>query len=93
VGQAVIQHESLFKVSNLLDQFKDGLKSVGILTVLQKFPQLFIHFFTFTGNVSTEDVIEALFVHKDDVVDTVLMALICKYVSELSSEGTWNYIV
>ena len=77
----------------MLDQFKDGLKEVGILTVIQKFPQLFVHFFTFTGNVTSEDVIAALYVDEDDVIDTVLMALTSKYVGDLSTEGMWSSIV
>ncbi len=33
-AQSVIQHESLFKVSFLLDQFKEGLSKIGILPLI-----------------------------------------------------------
>lgn len=74
----------LFKVSNLLD---DGLNKMGLLHVIQRFPQLFSHLFTFTGDVSADDVLAALYVDNEDTRDEVLMALTYKYIKDLSKEG------
>ncbi len=60
---------------------------MGLLTVIQRFPQLFVDFFTFTGDVSSDDVLATIFVDDGDVVDEVLMGLTCKYIKDLSKEG------
>ena len=82
-----MQYEALFKVSNLLDQFREGLKRMDVLSVIQCFPQLFVNLFTFTGQVSSDDVLEAIFVGDYDVTDEILKGLLFKYIKNLSEEG------
>lgn len=86
VAQTILQYESLIKITNLLDQFKDGLSRIGILPLIKQFPQLFLQAFTYTGDVSAEDVLDALYVAEEDA-DDVLFELLCKYIKYISAEG------
>jgi hypothetical protein len=87
VAQTILQFESLIKISRLLDQFMSGLCKIGVLPLIQQFPQLFLPLFTYTGNVQTEDVLSTLYVDEDDTKDDVLFTLLCKYIEYLSTEG------
>ena len=60
---------------------------MGVLTLIREFPQLFVQLFTFTGDVSSKDVLATIYVDKNDVVDGVLMELTSKYIKDLSKEG------
>ena len=63
-----MQHESLYKISNLLDQFKDGLNAVNVLTLVKIFPQ---QMFTYSGEIRNEEVLQALYVNEDEDLDSV----------------------
>ncbi len=91
VTHAVMQHESLYKVSTLLDQFKEGLNKMGVLPVIEKFPELFVSMFTFTGDVSCEDVLAALYVDPEEGIDDILLSLTHKYIKSLSKDGMCTY--
>ena len=38
IAQSVMQHEGLYKLSVLLDQFKDGLRRVKMEKLIESFP-------------------------------------------------------
>ena len=65
IAQEILTHEAIFKISKLLDQFYEGLKKLRILQLIRAFPDLFAPLFTFTGDISSEMVSEALFI-KDE---------------------------
>ena len=93
IGQSVMQHESLFKVSKLLDQFKDGLKSVNVLSLIQSFPQPILQCFTFTGEVSIDDVLDALYVDdNDELTDATTLAYLHSYIRSLLAKGRFIYL-
>ena len=52
----------LYKVAPLLDQLADGLRSVGLLQSMQSYPQLFAPLFINTGEITVDDVLQALYV-------------------------------
>ena len=55
----------MYKISKLLDQFIEGMKKLPhILQLVQAYPDLFTKLFTFTGDVTARDVLDALFVHE-----------------------------
>ena len=85
IGQEIIYFEAVFKVSKLLDQFCDGLRDAGILKAVRAFPCLFICLFTYTGDVSSESVLEALIV--DEKVPKVLVDFLTKYILEADEKG------
>lgn len=74
IAQQVLTHEAIYKITKLLDQFCEGLKQLRILQLIRSFPDLFTPLFTFTGDISSEVVSEAIFIrdgtqlHSDDKV-------------------------
>lgn len=87
IAQSVMQHEGLYKLSVLLDQFKDGLRRVKMEKLIESFPNEFALLFTCSGKISTADVIEALYIRRDRT-DPVSMELLKQYISSLSQKGT-----
>ena len=82
VAQSVLQHEALYKISKLLDQLQLGLKDVGILDVIQAFPELFLKLFTFNGFIANADVLQALCIQDEDKGELVLF--LYRYIEELT---------
>ncbi len=91
VAHSLLQQEALFKISLLLDQLRDGLKKVGILSLIVAFPQLFHDLFTFAGEVDSEEVIRALYVDHDEISDPVGMAFLHRYLKNLTNKGILMY--
>ena len=82
-----MQHQSLYKISNLLDQFKDGLNAVNVLTSVKTFPQQMLGLFTYSGEIRNEEVLQALYVNEDEDFDSVTMEFLHRYICNLSKEG------
>ena len=80
IGQEVLFFDAIACVAKLLDQVCDGLQSLGVLRIMRAFPDLFLHLFTYTANVTSSDVFEAIFVDEDKTnmqpMDTVIMGYI-----------------
>ena len=91
-AQNILAHEALYKVSPLLDQFKQGLKKVDMLRLVQAFPDLYIALFTFSGDVSAEDMAEALYVDEAETEpeqgDQLVLQFLHRYVRECSDTVT-----
>ena len=80
-------HEALFSIKILLDQFKDGLKNVKVLDLIQSFPNEFAPLFTSNGEeISANEVVEALSFGSSNR-DTIAMEFLKQYISNLSQEG------
>ena len=82
-----MQHEGLFRISKLLDQFKEGLKQAKILSTVQNFPEQFSVLFTFVGSITSDRVINALCTREFDNTDTMTMGFLYRYIHELSEKG------
>lgn len=67
IAQEILSFEAVGRVSKLLDQFMDGLRTLGVLQAMCCFPEKFIHLFIYTANVSAADVLETLYY--DGVLD------------------------
>ena len=49
VAQHIFIHDALYRRSILLDQFRHGLKIIGILNLVQLFPEEMSKLFTYSG--------------------------------------------
>lgn len=78
--------DSVGRISKLLDQFCDGLKSLNLLPVMRAFPAVFISLFTYT-RFSSEDVKEALCFDDGFPVDSVAVSHLNDFIEDASEEG------
>ena len=88
--QDISCHEVLFKASKLLDQFCEGTKQVQVLELVRAYPDLFVHLFTFTGDLVAEDVMDAVYVHSDTQLylgNKLILSFLKHYIQECSQEG------
>ena len=79
-----MQHEALFKISKLLDQFKDGLNQAKMLKIIQNFPERFSPLFICEGSVTADNVISALCTSDRD---TITVGFLHQYIRALSEKG------
>lgn len=54
-----------------------------------QFPDLFLPLFTYTGNIETDDVIDALFVHEMKPCDKLTMKFLKQYLVNCDQEGAY----
>ena len=62
-------HDALYKRVVLLDQFKEGLRKVGIFQLIAMFPEEMSGLFTYQGVLTSDDVCSALYVEDGDDLD------------------------
>lgn len=67
VLQSLMVHDILVKRKSILDQFRKGLSTLGLLMEMEKNPQLFEECFIHKGKVTQESVANCL--HFDDCED------------------------
>ena len=95
-AQEVITHEVFYNFSKLLDQMCNGMKRLPIFDVIQSFPHLFTSLFTYSGNVSVDDVLDAVYFPDMTELtsrDEVTVKFIYRYLRECNHEGkicTWQ---
>lgn len=82
-----MQHEGLYKLSILLDQFKEGLRMANILSLLESYPKEFAPLFTFSGEIEVADAIEALYTTEEEERDEIAMRFLHQYIQNLSKKG------
>ena len=95
VAQHIFTHDALYRRSVLLDQFTQGLKEMGLLPLLQHFPQEMSRLFTFSGNLDAEEVIEAIYVDNAenlDAEDSFVYSLFQRYIQRLTCSGMFVII-
>ena len=88
IWQEIMLFDAITSISKLLDQLSSGLRSLGVLCVMRAFPDLFIHLFTYTANVTSIEVLDTLYVNKDIELlpsDNMIMSHLRKFI-EISSE-------
>ena len=61
VAQHIFVYDALYRRSSLLDQFQQALKHMGVLEVLEVFPDEMNKLFTYTGEITAEEVLEAVY--------------------------------
>ena len=90
IGQEVVCYEAVGKISKLLDQIGEGLRTLEVIRVMRRFPELFVPLFTYTASISAEEVLDA--VHADENMmpeDRVTMAHLNRWISEASVESKY----
>ena len=60
IAQNLFTFDALYKRQVLLDQLKEGLKLIGALKLIQAFPKEMLPLFTFQGQLTADDVLEAI---------------------------------
>lgn len=91
IAQNIVLADGLYRIQSLLDQLASGLESCGILHLMQIFPETFIPLFVTSGNLSNEEVCDALHT-EDDSTDAAVQHLY-NYVQQLSKDGQYNKII
>ena len=86
VAQSIMQHEGLFKITALLDQFKEGLRNANMENLIESYPNEFAPLFVFSGEIRAIDVIQALYMGNERI-DPVSMGLLQQYIYSLSLQG------
>ena len=86
VAHSMIAHDALYRRSPLLDQFSEGLKEMGIMELIKVFPIEMSPLFIATGEVSLEEVLEAIWVKNESDIsaaDKFTVHLFQRYVKTL----------
>ena len=91
IAQSVMQHEGLYKLSVLLDQFKNGLEKANVEKLIKNYPKEFAPLFICSGEITAADVIETLYM-RNDKMDQVTMDLLHQYISSLSQQGMFRCV-
>ena len=88
IAQNIMAHDALYKRATLLDQFKEGLRKVGIFQLIAMFPEEMSGLFIYQGVLTSEDVCNALYVEDDlDQENELVFNFLLRYVNTLSEEG------
>ena len=77
--------DGIYRIKPVLDHLSTGLKACGILKVMKSFPELFLSLFVHTGEISNDDVCEALYSEDSGCV----LDHLNRFVRELDKEGTF----
>lgn len=88
IAQEVLAYEAIGRISKILDQFVDRLRSLGILQAMRSFPELFVHLFTYTANVTPVDVLDTF--KCDDNLDpcnSITYNHLKRFIMEASEDG------
>ena len=95
IAQDLFTFDALYKRQVLLDQLKEGLKSIGALKLIQTFPNEMLPMFTFQGQL-VADVLEAIDVQVSEdseslrPEDEVLLRFLQRYIRSLTQSG-WSF--
>ena len=89
IAQNVMAHEAIYRLSKLLDQLCSGMEKSPVLRLIRAFPEIFSALLTYTGNVSVEEVQEAVYVCNDEMCseDKVIMKFLRLYINQCSTKG------
>lgn len=60
VAQSVLSFFALYHIAPLLDQLIKGLQHCDVLKTARAFPSVFAPLFTFSGNVTVDDILDAI---------------------------------
>ena len=87
IAQDVMTYEGLYKVAPLLDQLADGLRAGGLQS-MQSYPQLFAPLFIYTGEITVDDVLGALYVEETEMQPSEVTAVgfLHRFIKESDTE-------
>ena len=91
LAQEIVYYESIGRISKAMDKFGQGLHALGVLQLIRTFPQLFAPLFMYTACISSDDVLETIYIDETMTElqpgDEILMAHLKKWISNASVEG------
>ncbi len=86
IGQEVLYFDSILRIEKILDQLCDGLRTLGVFSIIKMFPELFAPLLTYTACMSAEDVAEAIYMVGNAPGDDIIMAHFKRWIYETSKE-------
>ena len=91
--EEILSFEGIARITKMLDQLGDGLKTLGVLRMMKLFPNQFVHLFTHTS-VTVEDVLSSLKVPPNlESGDLVTISHLKRFIIESSEEGKTTLLV
>lgn len=96
IAQELLAYEALFRISTLLNHFKEGLRKTGMLKLIMAFPDLFEHLFTYSGVLTATDVLCAVYVDSGDELaptESIVLHYLQQYLRNSSEEGKDNNLL
>lgn len=73
-----------------MDQFKEGLRKIGVFQLIAMFSEEMSGVFIYQGVLTSDDVCSALYVEDEDDLDQeneIVFSFLLRYVDTLSEEG------
>ena len=90
-GPKFTTHAALYRITPLLEQISTGIKKNGLLRAIQSFPDIYAPLFVYVGEVSVEDVLNAVYIDFEITVlspeDERTLSLLKRFITEADSEG------
>lgn len=77
--------DALYRRKPVLDSLAEGLKACGILKLMRNFPNCFVSLFVSTGELSNEEVCEALY--SEPETQDIAFQYLKSFVRSLDKEG------
>ena len=90
IAQNIMAHDALYKRVVLLDQFKEGLRRIGIFQLIATCPNEMSGLFINEGTLTSAEVCGALYLEDDEVIDPdneIVFQLLQRYIDTLTEEG------
>lgn len=66
----IARYEVLDKPSSALEQFKEGLRTLGVLAVMKRYPAELETLFCYQGEVLSANIVDRIFTHRWSLLDT-----------------------
>ena len=85
--EELLSFEGITRITKMLDQLGDGLRTLGMLRIMKLFPTNFVHLFTHT-DISIEDILTCFEVPSNlEAGDAVTISHLRRFIIESSEEG------
>ena len=88
---SVLSFFALYRIAPLLDQLIKGLQLCDVLKTVRAFPGVFAPLFTFSGNMTVDDILGAIHVDESEQGtkpgDSVLLAFLKRFIQETNENG------
>ncbi len=79
--------DALYQRKPVFDSLAEGLKACGILKLMRNFPSCFVSLFVSTGDLSNDDVCQALYNNQPMEDQDIAIKHLTKFVKNLDQEG------
>ena len=74
-------YEGIYKFTEIMDQFVQGLKNLCLFKLIRAFPEEFVCLLTYKG-ISPSDVVDAIYIHQNVITqpaDLVIIGFLKRY--------------